>query len=239
MVIKSINPWSKAGGLEPQRSDLWVANLEPAVKALSAIEQFQGITLPERGTSRYYARQVIFPDVGISEYESKTHSIPKTYPGYDEQLGNVRMDFLVDAGHTKSTDGTLLPQVNSRLYNLIRLWHQVARVGRPTRSVREDSIAIPLQAVPTSYANFFRFDIQILLYSGTDFDNSQYPTEGGVNVEGLSVTSNLVLRRCWVKAYQLGNLDHETNGMFKLTVSFAPESISPYDETKFGKATPS
>ena len=227
MVVKTVNPWSKQGGLEPQRSDLWVVELEQVVNGVRNVPQFAGMTFPDPNTSKYYARQVIFPDISMAAVESKRHSVPIEYPGFDEPIGQVRIDFMVEAGQTKS-DGSLFPQQNSRIWNLIRCWHQLARVGRVSRTSLEDGFSIPLQEIATSYASSFKFDVNVNLFSGPDtapdfgiFGQTFKPTAG------LLPTTSSLLKRCWVKAYQIGNLDHEGNAFLKLTVTLVTESIVP------------
>lgn len=258
-AVTSLNPWSKVGGIEPQRSDLWVVSLEQALRYISALTSggsgtgspngptsdlfssrspstgfapFKEMSLPDKNSTRYYARQVIFPDVGMTEIESKTHTIPITYPGYDETIGGVRIDFLVEAGLSTSTNGALAPQLNSRILNLIRCWHQLARVGRPMRSSKESDSFIPLPKYPTLIGSTFKFDVKIQLFSGPDVDLTLRP-----DVNGLAITTSLTLRRCWVKSYQLSTLDYEGNGFLKLTVTFMPEAILPDLEVPQGEVT--
>jgi len=221
-LVLTLNRWGRVGGLEPQRADLWVANMETVVNAVRVA--FPKLSLPDYMTSGFYARQVVFPDVSVATYEAKRHSVPVLYPGYDEPIGQVRIDFLVEAGKV-DVDGTLAPQVNSRIFNLIKMWHQMARVGRPSRSSSDDAITIPLGTVPAPLSAYFRFDIRLDLYTGVDTDISMDMND--VQVNGMRPTTRLILRRAWVQNYMLGGLDQEMHGFMKLTAALAVEEISP------------
>jgi hypothetical protein len=243
-VIRTVNPWSKSGGMEPQRSDLWILNLEKVLAAVSAIPQFENLSLPEPKTTRYYARQVIFPEVQVAEFQSKRHSIPTSFPGYDEPISGVRVDFMVDAWTMTSNPAQAVQsQMNSRIYNLLRCWHQMARVGRQMRTSIDDNFQIPLEEVPRSYANFFKFDVVVQLMSGVfsnpfDADNVGASTTSSTELlsttDGFEVTTRVIMKRCWVSALQLGTLDQAQNGWFTVTATLIPEAITPYDGVNLG-----
>jgi hypothetical protein len=226
-VLNATNPWGKIGGIEPQRSDLWTLDLEQALKSLrgSFGEQF---SLPDANTTKFYARSVTYPETKIAPYESKKHSVPLQYPGMDEPLGEIRVDFIIDAGQVDSS-GTFIAQANSRILNLIRLWHEAARVGRPTRSPVESSVQAWLGTQPLPISNLFKFDVIVRYFTGLITDNSLNTTDSdsGFGQDSLTPTTVVKLMRCWVASYQLNQLDHESQGLSKLTVAFIAEAIVP------------
>lgn len=238
MVVRSLNPWAKPGGIEPQRADLWVLSLEKVLAALKANPQFTDLDLPDKDTTRYYARQVIFPEVKLGEVETKSDSIPMMMPGYDEVIGGVRIDFLVDAFQsTPNGKYPVQPQIQSRIYNLLNSWQQLARVGRSMRSSTQDGFRLYLDTVPRSYANYFKFDVTIQLYSGLLEDTTQLSAESSISIaEGVEPTTTFNLRRSWVSAIQIGNLDQATNGMLNVTATLVPEAIVPFSGVTSGPA---
>lgn len=238
MVVRSLNPWAKVGGLEPQRADLWILNLEKVLAAVRANPQFSGLDLPDPDTTRYYARQVILPEVRMTEVESRTNSIPKMFPGYDEPIGGVRIDFLVDAWQATSNGKfPVQPQIQSRIYNLLNSWHQLARVGRQMRASTQDGFQLLLDENPRSYATYFKFDAIIQLYSGLIEDTTQLSTESSNSIaEGVEPTSSFNLRKSWVSSIQIGNLDHATNGLLTVSATLVPEAIVPFSGITSGPA---
>src|SRR5690606_18471819 len=99
MVIRSDNVWGKVGGLEAQRADLWVLDMEQVLRGVR--QHLAGrLQLPENNSSTHYARMIAFPETRINEYEVKSLNTPKLYPGFDEPTMSVRIDFLVDAART-------------------------------------------------------------------------------------------------------------------------------------------
>jgi hypothetical protein len=100
MLVKSRNMWGTPGGLESQRGDLWVLDLEEVLRQIQRSSTLSTSVLrglPANGQTLHYARSVSFPEARIADVEVRTGNTPKMYPGFDESVGGVRVDFILDA----------------------------------------------------------------------------------------------------------------------------------------------
>lgn len=225
MVIKAEKMWGVPGGMEAQRADLWVLDLEQVLAGISqssiASKLAAELNLPIAGTTKYYARNVMLPELRIGEMQSNTFNTPKTYPGLDDPVGQVRVDFAIDA----ATFGAEAGSARSKIYDLIYAWRILSRVGRMPYSSADLWAPLPASAISSSLGSTFKFDVKLYLLRGFDgtVDVSQTDLAGT-----HFVASSYILRRCWPSTLQLGPLDQTgSNTIYTMTTALNPEEIYP------------
>jgi hypothetical protein len=234
MVVNSRNVWGNAGGIEAQRGDLWVLDLETVLDAVRRSSFANRLELPSPSSTIQFARSVSFPEGRIGDIEVKALNTPKLYPSFDEPLGSVRVDFLVDSV-TTGYNGTSIVKTSkiqrSKIYSLLYGWRILTRVGRlPYNS---EDIAIPLPAGPIPVSGVFKKDVKIYFLQGTTKDQSDVDTSlplGGSS-SGLEVSMAFVMKKCWISSLQFNNVDQSSTQPLTLTAAIIPEEIYPFDPT--------
>jgi hypothetical protein len=234
MVVNSRNVWGNAGGIEAQRGDLWVLDLETVLDAVRRSSFANRLELPTPGSTIQFARSVSFPEGRIADVEVKALNTPKLYPSFDEPVGGVRVDFLVDSVTTGYTGSSIVKTSKiqrSKIYSLLYGWRILTRVGRlPFNS---EDIAIPLPASPTPVGTVFMKDVKLYFLQGTVKDQSDIDTSLplGSAGAGLDVSMAFVLKKCWISSLQFNNVDQSSTQPLTLTATLIPQEIYPFDPT--------
>lgn len=236
MVIKSRNNWGSAGGMEAQRGDLWVLDMESVLAEVRQADFAYRLELPQTGDTLQFARQVSFPEARISDVEMRTLNTPKLYPGFDEAVGGVRVDFLVDSTSTGYGFGgnvTLTSKAKrSKIYSLLYGWRILARVGRlPYNS---EDISVPLPTTPGPLGALFKKDVTIYFLQGTmqDFSGVDSNEVNNITSAGMDVSMAFVMKKCWISSLQLNGVDQSSsNSPLTLSAVLIPEEIYPIDPT--------
>lgn len=220
MVVKSRNNWGIAGGIEAQRGDLWVLDLEAVLADVRQASFSSRLELPQPGDTLQFARQVSFPEVRIGEVEVKSLNTPKLYPSFDDAVGGVRIDFLVDATTTAlGFDGgvTLTSKIKrSKIYSLLYGWRILTRVGRLPYGSEDMAVLLPTNPVPLG--PIFKKDVKLYFLQGSSDETGE-----------LEVSMAFVMKNCWISSIQLNNVDQASAQPLTITAAVIPEEIYPID----------
>ncbi len=175
------NNWAKQGGIEPQRSDLWVVDMSEASKAINNVVYSQSGATPaplESVVDSQYAQSVSLPSLDVKSENVVRGSIPYAVPGADEPLGPTRIVFRFDS-RTEAR--------GSRVYRFLDAWRAVVRAGRGARG---GEYAITLDS--TYRANYVH-NINVKLLRGS-VDALINPAEAATRALGTQVAVKKVFR---------------------------------------------
>lgn len=219
MVVKSRNNWGTAGGMEAQRGDLWVLDLETVLADVRAASFSRRLELPQTGDTLQFARQVSFPEGRIGEVEVKALNTPKLYPSFDEAVGGVRVDFLVDSVSTSlGFSGVTLSSIvkRSKIYSLLYGWRILTRVGRLPYGSEDLSVLLPTG--PSPLGPIFKKDVKLYFLQGATDESGD-----------MSVSMAFIMKKCWISSIQLNNVDQSSSQPLTITAVIVPEEIYPID----------
>lgn len=123
-TINQTNLWGKqadeAGGLEPQRSDLFLVDFKNAVKSVGA-----AANLPQLASIKpHYVRSIVFPEIRVKSDVVRRDSIPYNMPSWDDPLDAIKITFLLD---THDGDN------KSDVVQFLNAWMALTRAGRGAR----------------------------------------------------------------------------------------------------------
>jgi hypothetical protein len=241
VVVNPKNPWGQLGGLEAQRSDLWVIDMSNVLRWMRL--NYPRLTpLPQ--APEYFARQILFPEDRINAEVIQRNSIPYQMPGYDTPLGEVRVDFIHDTAVANqavvapaqigSTKFGISPGVQkSQIFTMLSFWKELARVGRGGRSLSALSVPLPdTIGELNQLSGFFQFqfDVDVVLLRGLHYDPMFDTGTSDVSIKELEITCSYRLVRCWCAAIQLATLNQtQGNEVYTVTASLYPEDIVQVD----------
>lgn len=246
MVVNPKNPWGQLGGLEAQRSDLWVLDLSSLLRWLRL--NYPNLS-PLPLDPSFFARQVLFPEDRINTEIVPRNSIPYNMPGFDAPIGEVRIDFLHDTA-AATTGGVSTLQAGqsvfrhsvtpgtskSQIFTLLSFWKELARVGRGGRSVAGSSIPLPdnLGSLNQLSGFFqFQFDVDLFLLRGLNYDPMIDTGTSDTSIKELEITCVYRLVRSWCAAIQIAALNQTQGGeLLLITASLFPEDIVQVSDTR-------
>jgi hypothetical protein len=143
------NPWGTQraeGGLEPQRADLWIVDIDSAVRKIRRV-----LSLPLPEIQYFYAQSVALPELVVRPDQFRRDSRPYNMPSFDEPLQPVRITFLVD-----NTDD----EQSSDIYTVLDAWRTVVRAGRGAMSSERQVF------LNENFRIDFAFNIYVMLVKG-------------------------------------------------------------------------
>ncbi len=234
MIIKATNPWGVKGGLDHQRSDLWVADLSSVINGItfsngSANNDFvltSKNVLPRLGNGN---KHHVICSVNLPAKTIKPEAIRRdaglryNEPGADEVVEACDMAIYIDAA----------PDRSSRVINTFYRWYDLSRAGRDPVSTGNPLDAVPLKA-DLSFENaagreVCLFDIPVYMISGHDdtmaidaFDNS-----GLFNTGYLTSTQAFMLKECWLGYLKVDELNFNNSAALKLSIKVFPKDVRP------------
>lgn len=246
MALKSRNPWGRKGGLDAQRADLWLLDLNQAsgngntlISTLKSYfpAQMDGISSDELP---YTAYAVTLPELRIEPATMYRSSTPYTIPAADGVVGEVRVNFRVTSDTSSAT------------YTILELWKELARVGR--QGYYYTGTPIKTSGGANRYTVPFRFDVPLQFYRGVDITKLVYTTNatfhssddlGNTASDGRRIQSledlqtafastegaldpaaSYILKSCWCKAILMSELSHDTAGTtINIVAALQPEYI--------------
>ena len=233
--------------LEPQRSDLFMVDLE---QAATSMRRIAGIELAPMIPQ--FVRSVSFPDTKVRAEAFRRDSVPFNLPSWDEPVDSLRIVFIVDT--YEATD-------KSVVVDLLDTWSALTRAGIGSRSAgytaagREGTFLLD-----ANYSVQCRFDVNISLIRGIQADtratmaqavadlNSRYAAQEAAYVKALAENGDEALslrptppaippytdmlehtkwvaRNCWVSGYKLTDLTYQDSQLLQVEATFYPEAI--------------
>ncbi len=151
------NQWGVSGGPNPQRSDLWQVDLEPAISGINRADAYhpQIQVLP-----RYVPSAIVLPELRIKAEPVRRDSRSYNMPSWDDPLDPVKISFVMDDGTTlgRSLDSETIGQ--SEVYRMLDVWRRLTRAGRGSLGTE-----LPL-VLDENYQIVFRFPIYAYLCRG-------------------------------------------------------------------------
>lgn len=142
------NEWGVQGGPNPQRSDLWQADLENVIRNLNRSDPYH----PDlQILPRYVPCAVSLPSMKVKPEVYWRDSRPYQMPSMDEPLDGVRISFIMD-------DGKNVAQ--SEVYRVLDSWRRLVRAGRGALGSERFLV------LDQDYTLAFRFPIYLYLCRG-------------------------------------------------------------------------
>ena len=244
------NQWGVQGGQNPQRADLWQADLASVITNLNRSDPFN----PQlQNLPRYVPCAVSLPELKIKPEPYRRDSRSYQMPSVDEPLDPVRISFIMDDG------GFINRQNNdisaSEIYRVMDVWRRVSRAGRGALG---SELFLVLDA---NYTVAFRFSIYLYLCRGNSLPSSA--TTGGTTLNGgttsqqatfdatarsnqlvsqvqvlqsraaaldqtlvgLEVTNIFMLENAWLSGFKIGDLNYEAAKVLTLDATIYAENI--------------
>lgn len=151
--IKQQNLWGKAAteGLEPQRADLFMLDLDSASKGVAKAAGTRALTLLPQ-----FARSVTFPENRVKSEPVRRDSIPYQMPSWDDPLDPVKIVFFLDTSDTEDS---------SSVVEFLDTWLALVRAGRGSRKNGFSSPAGHL-LLNSDYRVDFNFNVTVHLLRG-------------------------------------------------------------------------
>lgn len=155
------NLWGIAatdGGLEPQRSDLWLVDLTNVVNGLNSNQGlFTRLELPNvPALAPQFVQSITLPELKMKPEVVRRDSVPFNMPSWDEPMDAVKITFLVETNSDPK---------QSLVISLLTAWQAIVRAGRGDRTdlYTEDTFSIPLNA---NYRYDYTFPIRVAQLRG-------------------------------------------------------------------------
>lgn len=248
------NQWGVQGGPNPQRSDLWQVDLEPAINGLNRVDAFkpQLLVLP-----RYVPSAIAFPELKVRPEPFRRDARSYNMPGQDEPVEAVRINFIMDDGGsiTRSTNDVS----QSEVYRVLDVWRRVVRAGRGALGsepfvILDENYSIqfrfpiyaylcrgysqpPISSAISTQSRFFRpntatqnatFDVPTALAPDAVQTRILLEREAAFNRQqtvGLEVSSIVMLENCWLSAFRITDLNYDQARIVTIEASIYPENI--------------
>lgn len=190
------NPWSSKNGIDAQRADLWVLDLDPVYdlvsnpSGVSVTPEYQRLLDNVDNSSldlTSSAVKIVLPETNLASFSVISGSQYRNMPGYDEPLTVTRIEFWHDVpAQATSTVG----QIGSAVYSLLACWQQLSMAGQQ----RFLNTVLPL--IDSTSVPKYSCNLNLTLLNG------------GNSADDLSTSCRYLLSNCWISDLQLGDLDH-------------------------------
>lgn len=209
-----LNLWGRptlngAPGLELQRSDLWVLNLDTAIQGLTRINAYSG----GFDTSTLQVASVGLPTLSVKADEFRRDSRPVLMPGFDEAVSPVKMAFNLDAAGAGKQWNDFY---SSNLYHFISTWLNVTRSGRNAISLGDQAELGESNFMDENYRVPYRYNLLLKFGRG----NSDGST--------LEVSTQYELRSAWPISMQLSEVSYDKPGHVQLVCQFGVSEVVQY-----------
>lgn len=262
------NPWGRAiangdglnpqgRGLNPQRTDLWQADLTQALAGLHAVPKMAATF--DFTLEPYYLVSFSLPEQKVKAEVVRRDSRSYQMPSWDEPLEAAKIVFIFDDGDRRLQGASYAA---SRVLEILTAWRAVVRAGRGAVGANSAEIAMPLDK---HYRIDYRFPITLRLYRGPErvrsapvgvatvrpindgqaatFDVPVNAEQSGaatqrtaktrsqlpfdVNDAGLELGAGLLLENAWLGGFKIGDLSYEGAKVLTIEATFYIENIIP------------
>jgi hypothetical protein len=193
------NPWSLTPQFEAQRTDLWRLDMRQlsdmvqnptGVDRTAEYEQFRKQAVQE--SADFFVQRVLLPEVSIEGRRVIIGTQYSIYPGYDEPVAPIRIDFFHEATGNEFTGGSGLN--SSRIYCLLTCWMMLAMSGQR----RYNRVQLPL--INAKSKPSFKADLTLNLFRGSE------------DGETLGDGAIYLIKDCWISDLQIMECDHSRTG---------------------------
>lgn len=128
-VTDILNPWGRASGQNPQRTDLWQVDLSSVIKGLNdSLKAAHATTFPTLpDVPRYFPASISIPEQKMKADMVRRDSRAYNMPSWDEAMDAFKITFILDdGGRNKSA----VANSQSFIYTVLDIWRSVMRAGR-------------------------------------------------------------------------------------------------------------
>lgn len=240
---QQLNPWGRQGGIDPQRSDLWLIWFTDVVQGLreqaSSVADFSELD----DIYPYEAQTLALPEQKIRTETVKRDSRAYQTPSWDEPLDPIRMTFLLNVNSG--------PERRQGILAIFTAWRALIRAGRGAVS-REHSFRLN-----DDYRINFAFDVPVLLLKGgrlraattasqatpllrpnlaglpgilvgpqSSFFSASTTNRPATKTD-LEVSYTFRLIKLWLVGWQVQQLSHEETKLLQITATFCADDIVP------------
>ena len=238
------NTWGRqtdndsANILEPQRTDLYLADLQHAADGIAAVTKR---TMPQ--IVPQYVKSISFPEVRLRAEPFRRSSVPYQMPSWDEPVEPVKITFLLDTWNDPENSAV---SNHSDVCDLLDVWVALSRAGRGARAGGYAADGRGYYLLDASYGVTCRFNLYVRLLRGVlpalavqAMRTSGLGAEAAVAAAvaaktstGSSVISDMVehtkwrLLNAWCSGYKLMDLSYAASELMTVEASFYPETIA-------------
>lgn len=220
------NPWGATR--DPQRADLWLVDLAPAINQMIQTMLANNVApswLNELAvdTLVYSARSVTLPIRQINVAQVKLDNATGNFPGYNQPTGTVAITFMHDA------DSDL---TSSQVWLALEIWRAFSRAGQGFSTTTQGQSQLNLSLAQASrpmgaglgLVPDYVHDISVTLLRGADLSTVSNATTDPTY--RLAVGARYILKQAWLADLQLGDLSYEAgNRTLEIRAAF---SINDY-----------
>jgi hypothetical protein len=225
-----VNQWGKT--LEAQRSDLWLVDLDPVVKAFRTAELFNDQEDFYGTDTSFYATAVSLPELKVSPDVIRRDSRPYNMPGCDDPLEAIRVTFIHDVGTTDSGGGG---GFRSEIMKILTIWRAIVRAGRGGMSVEDSFILNAYYSTMTQVGGVnqplhaHNIPIYFLKGAGTPGKEIDKPTTSNRELDDatlLETSTKYVLQSAWLSSFKISDLSYDKSSNVTVTATFYADDIS-------------
>lgn len=259
------NQWGIKGGANPQRSDLWQVDLEPAITEINTLNATlnAATSQPLRVLPRYIPSSIALPELKVRAEAFRRDSKSYNMPSWDEPLEAVRITFVMDDG-TMVVNRDSLGQ--SEVYRFLDAWRRLTRAGRgelghesaillsndykmafrfPIYAYLLRGYAMPPVAVGRQNQSRFTRPNSSTMTSTFDVPIALAPPEVRARVEsnqagftaGLEITNVLHLENAWLGGFKVSDMNYEAARVMTIEANFYAENIFQFQSGKLPSST--
>ena len=243
------NMWGIKGGFDPQRSDLWQADLNAVVNGLNLNDSLDFLEMLPL-LPKYFPCAMTLPELKMRPEVYRRDSRPYNMPGFDEPCDPVRLSFVVDA-YSASFTGSVI-------YRILDVWRKLCRAGRGAFG-SESSITLNAQytiefrypiylyfcrgaSLPPAYATGRytsvtlpnRRTYQVTFDSPMSMQELQTQTQVLANrgelfanqtKSGLDATTILMLENAWLGGFKIADLSYDSARVLTVDATIYAENL--------------
>jgi hypothetical protein len=234
------NVWGEQEGLEPQRADLWLVNLDQVASTFYQTGFYKGFS----GKTSYYASSVSMPEKRVGTVVMRRDSRPYNMPSFDEPLSPTTVVFRHEINPKKILgDVESSSPYSSEIYKLLNFWLNLVRAGRGAMSVEDDfTLSTNFSTVTNrGISPLHSHNIRIALLKGNQARASGVlPSGKRIDTDMLAETeehfdffttleesSVFILHKAWIFSLKVSDLSHEQSGLSSITAQFYADDIQP------------
>jgi hypothetical protein len=224
------NPWSVS--LDPQRADLWLLDIGPAITSMLATARANGATpnwLISTNDLKFQARSVTLPNRQVAAQQVRLDNAIGQFPGNNQAGGQMQVVFVHDANQDLTGTGFY----NSQLSLALEIWRAMVRAGQGFSYTGQGGERIPVftleQASDRGLGGYslipnYAHDLTVTLLRGCGANEDLFTTDEGDDGEPnqrLATAAKYLVKQAWLGDFQLGELSYENgNRLLEIRASF-------------------
>lgn len=228
------NPWSVS--IDPQRADLWLLDIGPAITSMLATARANGATpnwLISTNDLKFQARSVTLPNRQVAAHQVRLDNAVGQFPSGNQAGGQMQVVFVHDANQDLTGTGFY----NSQLSLALEIWRAMVRAGQGFSYTGQGGERIPVftleQASDRGLGGYslvpnYAHDLTVTLLRGCGSEEGLSQEDFAVDttdmqdpVQTLVTSAKYLVKQAWLGDFQVGELSYENgNRLLEIRASF-------------------